>query len=168
MIINTRRSVRSYSSKAVSDDDILKILKAAMQAPSARNQKPWEFLVCKDRAKLDFCGNELANIKMAKEANFAIVFLANKSNLLTPGMYPQDLASSVTVSLLKARELNIGSCWCGIYPHEERIEKVRKIFNITNENLEPFAVVTFGYPKDEADFKFIDRFDENKIHYEEI
>ena len=94
--------------------------------------------------------------------------MTNKSNLKTPQMYPQDLSSAVTLSLIKARELNIGSCWCGVYPHEERIKTVRDVFNIHEEYLEPFAVVTFGYPNSDEEFKYIDRFDVKKVHYEEI
>ena len=168
MIINTRRSIRSYSNKEVKDEHITEILKAAMQAPSARCQMPWEFLVCKDKQKLIKCAEEFPNSKMAKEASFVIVFMTNKSNLKTPQMYPQDLSSAVTLSLIKARELNIGSCWCGVYPHEDRINTVRRVFNVYEEYLEPFAVVTFGYPNSDEEFKYIDRFDEKKVHYEEI
>ena len=32
-IINTRRSIREYQDKEVSDEDILKIIKAGMKAP---------------------------------------------------------------------------------------------------------------------------------------
>ena len=168
MIINTRRSIRSYSNKEVKDEHITEILKAAMQAPSARCQMPWEFLVCKDKQKLIKCAEEFPNSKMAKEASFIIVFMTNKSNLKTPQMYPQDLSSAVTLSLIKARELNIGSCWCGVYPHEDRINTVRRVFNVYEEYLEPFAVITFGYPNSDEEFKYIDRFDAKKVHYEEI
>ena len=47
-IINTRRSIRQYADKEVSDEDILKILKAGMQAPGSRlGAEPWEFVVIK-------------------------------------------------------------------------------------------------------------------------
>ena len=48
-IINTRRSIREYQPKDVDDEDILKILKAGMQAPGSRlGAEPWEFVVIKD------------------------------------------------------------------------------------------------------------------------
>ena len=47
------------------------------------------------------------------------------------------------------------------------MQKVREIFDL-DDNLEPFAVVGFGYPEDENSFKFVDRFDENKIIYEKV
>ena len=49
-IINTRRSIRQYADREVSDDDILKILKAGMQAPGSRlGAEPWEFVVIKNK-----------------------------------------------------------------------------------------------------------------------
>ena len=41
-----RVSIRKYEDKPVEKEKILQILKAGMQAPSACNQQPWEFLCC--------------------------------------------------------------------------------------------------------------------------
>ena len=48
-VIMTRRSVRQFTDQPVDDDAIEKILKAAMSAPSARNEQPWHFVVINDR-----------------------------------------------------------------------------------------------------------------------
>lgn len=48
-----RTSIRKYQNKSVEDDKIEKILQAAMAAPSAGNQQPWEFYVIKDKTTLD-------------------------------------------------------------------------------------------------------------------
>jgi len=45
----TRRSIRSFTDKKVSDDLVQKILTAGMYAPSARNERPWHFIVIRDR-----------------------------------------------------------------------------------------------------------------------
>ena len=59
-IINTIRSIRQYGDKEVSDEYILKILKAGMQAPGSRlGAEPWEFVVIKNRDTLA----KLAEIK---------------------------------------------------------------------------------------------------------
>lgn len=166
LIINNRRSIRKYTDQAVKKEDIMRIIKASMQAPSARNQQPWEFLVVTDKEKLIKCSEKLPNTKMLSGANVAIIYMTDKRNLTTPMMYPQDLAAAVQNGLLEAAHLNIGSCWCGIYPNEERMDKVRKIFNIDKDYLEPFAVVAFGYPNSDEEFKFIDRFNESKVHFE--
>ena len=49
--IRTRRSIRHYvPGVPMSREDLHKILEAAMMAPSARNGRPWEFVVVKDPA----------------------------------------------------------------------------------------------------------------------
>ena len=45
-----RISVRKYQDKPVEEEKMEMILKAAMAAPSARNQQPWEFYVVTDKA----------------------------------------------------------------------------------------------------------------------
>jgi nitroreductase len=51
-VIHTRRSIGTYLDRPVPVELIQKLLAAAMQAPSARNQQPWQFVVIDDRAIL--------------------------------------------------------------------------------------------------------------------
>ena len=51
--IYTRVSIRKYQDKTVESEKTEAILRAAMQAPSAANQQPWEFYVVTDKAKLE-------------------------------------------------------------------------------------------------------------------
>ena len=46
-LLNTRRSVRAFKSDPVSDKDIREILEAAMNAPSAGDERAWQFVVLK-------------------------------------------------------------------------------------------------------------------------
>ena len=48
-VIMTRASVRSYTNQPVEKDKIDNMLKAAMAAPTARNQQPWAFVVVDNR-----------------------------------------------------------------------------------------------------------------------
>lgn len=48
-----RISVRKYQNRDVEQEKIELMLKAAMAAPSACNQQPWEFYVVKDKAVID-------------------------------------------------------------------------------------------------------------------
>lgn len=43
--INKRRSIRKFEDKPVEKEKIDLLLRAAMQAPSAVNEQPWEFIV---------------------------------------------------------------------------------------------------------------------------
>ena len=48
-IIFERRSVRKYTEQKIAPEKIDRMLRAAMQAPSATNQQPWEFIVIDDK-----------------------------------------------------------------------------------------------------------------------
>lgn len=50
--IYTRVSIRKFEDRPVEPEKITQLLKAAMQAPSAGNQRPWEFYVVTDKEKI--------------------------------------------------------------------------------------------------------------------
>ena len=50
--IHTRRSIRAYQDRPVSEELVQQILTAAMYAPSAGNAQPWQFVVTNDRKLL--------------------------------------------------------------------------------------------------------------------
>jgi len=51
--IAERRSIRAYKNEKITREQFDIILKAAVQAPSARNSQPWHFSVVQNRAILD-------------------------------------------------------------------------------------------------------------------
>lgn len=161
-IINKRRSVRSFLPDSIAEDKIELLLRAAMQAPSARNQQACKYLVVKERVNLDKIGKLLPNAKMVREAPLAIVVLIDQSLATTPHMMPQDASSATTNILLEATYLGIGSCWCGIYPNTERMENLSRCLDIPKE-YQVFSLIALGYPKEKDALRFIDRFDKNKI-----
>ena len=163
-VINTRRSIRQYQDRDVSDDDIMKILKAGMQAPGSRlRAEPWEFIVVRDKKTLD----ELAEIKpRVKTAPVAIVLVANIERAFYKAHWQQDMSAACENMLLEAVNLGLGGLWNGVAPTEETMDEVAKLFDLDNVNLVPFSVVTIGYPADGWENKFMDKFDEARIHYE--
>ncbi len=163
-IIKTRRSIREYQDKDVSDEDILKIIKAGMQAPGSRlGAEPWEFVVIKNKKTLA----ELAEIKpRVKTAPVAILLVANIERAFYKLHWQQDMAAAAENMLLEAVNLGLGGLWNGVAPTEETMEKVADLFGLDNENQKPFCVITLGYPAEGWQNKFMDKFDEGRIHYE--
>ena len=161
----TRRSIRKYKNKEVSNEDILKILKAGMQAPGSRlNSEPWEFVVIKNKDKL----SKLAEIKpRVKTSPVAILLVANIERAFYKLHWQQDMAAAAENMLLEAVNLGLGGLWNGVAPTEETMEKVASLFGLDNENQVPFCVITLGYPADGWENRFMDKFDESRIHYEE-
>lgn len=56
----------------------------------------------------------------------------------------------------------VGGMWQGVYPVEELMAHIRGLFGL-DEGLEPFALVSVGYPAVEPHAQQ-DRFDEARIH----
>ncbi len=48
-VVRSQRGVRLYRSDPVSQEDVDRILRAAVRAPSAANRQPWVFIVVRDR-----------------------------------------------------------------------------------------------------------------------
>jgi coenzyme F420-0:L-glutamate ligase/coenzyme F420-1:gamma-L-glutamate ligase len=51
-LMQSRRSVRRFDARAVSRDDVDRILEAARWAPSNHNRQPWKFMVMEGRERL--------------------------------------------------------------------------------------------------------------------
>ena len=51
-VIKNRRSVRAYKDEQISDEEIEKILDAAIKAPTARGEAPWHFTVVQNKELL--------------------------------------------------------------------------------------------------------------------
>ena len=52
-LIRSRRSIRRFSDRAVSREDIGRLLEAARWAPSNHNRQPWRFLVIEDKQQIN-------------------------------------------------------------------------------------------------------------------
>lgn len=164
-IINKRRSIRKYENKVIEQDVLEKIVRAGMQAPSAINQQPWHFFVITDKEKLVSLSTLTKYSKMLAEASACILLATDKRNVKASTMYSQDMAAATQNVLLEAAHLGVGSCWIGIYGRVDRMEKIKDFLQL-EDHFEPFALVSLGYPENKEDFKFVDRYDINKVTYE--
>ncbi len=71
--IFTRVSIRKFDDRPVEPEKITQLLKAAMQAPSAGNQQPWEFYVVTDKDKIKALSEISPYAACAKNAPAVIV-----------------------------------------------------------------------------------------------
>ncbi|MGD1823121.1 MAG: nitroreductase family protein [Pleomorphochaeta sp.] len=163
-IINNRRSVRKFLDKKVEDEKLITILKAAMQAPSACNQQPWEFIVVENSEKKEALSKTSPHTSFAKNASSIIVVLSKKNDLKAEKFIDQDLGACIENLLLETVNLNLGATWMGIYPIPSRVDYVKNVLDINKEVI-PFALIAIGYPLDNKANKFINRFDESRIKF---
>ena len=156
-----RISVRKYQDKKVEKEKVELMLSAAMAAPSACNQQPWEFYVVTDKKMIEQLSEASPYAKCAKEA--PLVFVpCFRTDGIAPDYFNIDMSASVENLLLEADHLGLGAVWMGISPDEGRMTAVRKVLDIP-EHLHAFALVPCGYPAEERAQQ--DRYDENRVHY---
>lgn len=156
-----RVSVRKYQNKLVEEEKISIMLHAAMAAPSARNQQPWEYYVVTNKEKIVELSKTSPYATCVKEA--PLVFVAcYRNNTAVPNYAQIDMSASVENLLLQADELGLGAVWIGIAPIEERMEAVAKVINLP-ERLSAFALISCGYPGETRPQQ--DRFEESRVHY---
>jgi len=159
--IFTRRSIRRYTDKPVAKDVIRKLLEAAMYAPSAHNQQPWEFLVIEERGTLDRVPDFHPYSTMLRSAPIAILVCADSNRFQSPYFWPQDCAAATQNILLAARAFGLGTVWMGVYPKESLVDGMRTLFGIP-QRIIPFSLIAVGYAAEEKPRP--DRFEERRVH----
>jgi nitroreductase len=147
--IHTRRSIRTYRDQPVPEELIQKLLAAAMQAPSARNQQPWQFVVIDDRAILAKIPKFMPNAAMAGNAPLAILVCGDLGLEQSEGYWVVDCAAAVENMLLAAHALGLGAVWCGVYPRGQRMEGLRRLIGLP-ENVVAHSLVVVGYPAEQV------------------
>jgi nitroreductase len=161
--ILSRRSIRKYTDRAVAEELVIELLRAAMAAPSAGNQQPWEFIVVRDRDLLESISRSQPYAGMTRDAQVAIVICADVTREKHPGFWVEDCAAATENLLLAAHMAGLGAVWLGYHPVEDRVAVIRKLFGLP-ETIVPFAVVPIGYPAEQP--SPADRFDPARVHYE--
>lgn len=160
--IRTRRSIRKFEDKPITDDMVHQMLDAAMMAPSAGNAQPWRFVVVNEREVLDSMVELHPYIKMVTQAQLGIIVCADLSLEKFPGYWVQDCSAAMQNLLLAAHGLGIGAVWTGIHPMEDRVSAFKKMFAMP-DNVIPLGFVPMGWPTQQP--KSESRFKEDRIHY---
>lgn len=150
--IMTRTSVRAYTDRAVVEETVDTLLRAAMAAPTAGNKQPWRFVVVSDKATLQKISEDFNTMTMAKNAQLAIIMCGEPAATFPgegQGYWVQDVSAATENLLLAAHAMGLGGVWCGIYPLSERVAQFSKMLNLPSDIL-PMACVCIGYPAGET------------------
>jgi nitroreductase len=138
--ITSRRNVRSYTDRPISDADLDRILEAARRTPSSRNSQPWDFVVCTDRDQLA----DLARVWMGAShvarsaATIAIVVpKTDKSSV------QYDLGQATMSIMIAATDLGIGSGHALVSDHD----LAARILDLPGDRI-CLWLIALGYPAD--------------------
>ena len=162
-LFGKRRSVRKFQSgKPITKEQLKGLLEAAMHAPSACNSRPWEFIAVTKREVLDEIAQVHPYAKMCKTATAAIIVVAIPQTGVPAGYYPQDCGAATQNILLEAASMGLGTCWCGVFPKDDRIADLRKLLKISEPKI-PFNVIAIGIPAETPEKRGF--FEESKVTY---
>ena len=159
--IHGRRSIRRYTDQPIPEDVIEELLRAAMAAPSAGNQQPWQFVVIDDRETLNAIPRFHPYSAMLKEAPLAIAICGDLREERYEGYWVQDCSAATQNLLLAAHGKGLGAVWLGIHPIEERVTGTRELLGLPAETI-PLAVVAIGYPAEQKGAE--DRYSPSRVH----
>lgn len=158
-----RRSIRRFTSGPVADHQLDTLLRAAMAAPSAGNQQPWQFVVIRRRQLLEAVPGIHPYAAMVPEAALAILVCGDLDGARYPDYWVQDCAAATENLLLAAQDLGLGAVWCGVYPTMERVAAFRRLLDIP-PSIIPMALVAIGCPAERK--PPADRFRAERVHWD--
>ena len=140
--IFSRTSIRTYQDRTVEPQKIELLLRAAMSAPSGKDQRPWEFVVVNERPILDSLAAALPYAKMLAQAPCAVIVCGSPAR---SSYWYLDCSAAAENILLAAHSLGLGGVWTAAYPYAERMEAVRSNLALP-EGILPLCVIPIGYP----------------------
>lgn len=146
--ILTRRSVRKFTDKEITKDDLELLCKAALCAPSGMNKQTWQFTVVSDTEKIQELAQavgkalERENYDMYKPAALII-----PSNLRESPWGMEDNACAIENIFLTAHALGIGSVWVNQLRHccdEPEIRSILTAWGIPESHV-VYGIAALGY-----------------------
>lgn len=167
-IMSLRRSVRQYTDEKISDEQIKKIVSAALLAPSGHSKYPCEFIVVKNSETLEKMSHCRVGVaKMLASAAAAIIVIADKEKSDT---VVEDSAVAMMNMELMAASLGIGNCWIQVRardaendsPSEDFLREILKF----PENFMCQAILSLGVPAKQPRARELEKLNFSKVHEE--
>ncbi len=167
-LMRSRRSVRQYTDETISDEQLQKILSAALLAPSGHSKYPCEFIIVKNRETLEKMSHCRVNVaKMLNQAAAAVVVIADKEKSDT---LVEDSSVAMMNMELMATSMGIGNCWIQVRARDAENNSpsedyLRTILNFP-ENFMCQSILSLGVPAKPPRQRELEKLNFDKIHSE--
>ena len=164
-VIMTRVSVRQFTDRKPTAEQIDLLLRAGMAAPSAVNRQPWAFVVVDDPELLHAIGEQIPGSRVQNGAQVAIIPCGDLSKTgegAAQEFWIHDTSAATENILLAAHAMGLGAVWTAVQPIEERMNIIRTLLNLP-DNLQPLCVIPVGYPAEQPAVK--DKYKTDNIYY---
>jgi nitroreductase len=163
--ISGRRSTREYLDKPVDEETVLRLIDAAIQAPSASNGQPWTFTVVRDQALLNRISDAAKAHMLATmpdgpesdryrtkvtDASFQVFYHASAlvviSGIAQSPWVAADCALAAENLMLAAYSEGLGTCWIGFAQGFLNTSEGKNALGLPATSM-PVAPIIVGYPK---------------------
>ena len=193
-LIKSRKSVRKYSEKHISDEDLRKILEAGRLAPSWMNVQSWKFILIKSQENKDLLSKLSIGQAHVKNADALIVCIADtnaweeakithiKNSALNPALQGENgilirtmeqVIYPISYMMLQAEELGISSCIIGALGNEitgveqETYKEVKSKLGLGDKQILS-TIITLGYDAEKTETNKIRKNFDDVIFIEKI
>jgi nitroreductase len=163
--IFARRSIRKFQDRPIEKGKVKLLLQAAMAAPTAMNNQPWEFVVvdAPRRLKLLKAGLTFAH----HNAPLGVVVCGSskvaRRALLAQRFWVQDCTAALENLLIAAVGLGLGTVWCGIHPIFVYEWHVRLVLRLPKD-VKPLGLVLVGYPAEKKEPGT--KYEQKRVHWQ--
>ncbi|MEN6565309.1 MAG: nitroreductase family protein [Veillonellales bacterium] len=162
-VIKNRRSIRSFSNKQVTDNELKTVLEAAQYAPTAGSQS-WHFIVVQKEELINELSNASKEVakhhgveffrKLANNPDFNAFYNAPTVIIVCGDEMPwarADCAAATQNILLAAESIGLAACWInfGLFVFDTEGGSKYKTALGVPEGYKPLYSVALGYRKGE-------------------
>lgn len=175
-VVKKRKSIKKFKSGELDREKLLKIIDAAMRAPSWKNSTPYKFiLVDRDDLKQNIAGailnktTDTAEAVTNAPATIVVVADPNASGSMEEkDYYLVDSAIAMEHLILAATEEGYGTCWIGAF-NEKKVKEILgipdnyKVVALTpiGESAEGEAEEPHQPKKDVKDYFYVNKWNES-------
>ena len=161
--IFSRRSIRKFTGEPVHAEQLEKLLRAAMNAPSACNEQPWEFVVIRDREIFREIRRFQRFSAPLNTADLAIVVCGDTTRQRFDGFWVQDCSAATENLLLEAEYLGLGAVWMGLHPIKLWTDRTKALLGLP-EQVMPLGIIAVGHPDEHPEPA--DRYLPERVHFD--
>jgi nitroreductase len=165
-VMRKRRTIRKFTEKDVSEEQVETLLEIAMCAPNRLNRQPWHFVVIRDK-ELQKQLADLLRVHPYLEAAPVVIAVCGLPKASPTWM--MDVSAATENMLLAATATGLGAAWVGapdtaLWDLCE--EALHDALAIPLDDVRIPALVAVGHPVQELPpHGKHDRFDPTKVHY---
>lgn len=142
--IRSRRNVRSYEERPIEDDALERILEAARRTPSSSNKQRWDFVVVRDKDRLQRLSDVWRGARHIPGSAATIALVGpDPDDQQTRESIAYDMGQVTMSIMLAAADLGVGSGHSSAHD----VELGREVLELP-EGQRIWWLIGLGYPSD--------------------